>query len=268
MTQRDLSLRSYHKNFGRPEDASTSDPFADAWLQVAAGGSPVGTLRIALRDDIAPRACENFRALCSGDRGIGRIIRKPLHYKGSPIHRVVKGFVIQAGDIEFGDGRGGQCVFDNRSGQFDDEGLGKLSHRRSGVLSMANSGPNTNRSQFFVTLGPAPHLDGSHVAFGEVVSGTEVLRAVERVDVDDKDRPVSTVEITDCGLVSGREEDNAEKRISASLGGATERVKESVAEVLSARRKGEQEESSAPAPKRRRQGWGLGGQGEDSDSAD
>eukprot|EP01065_Artemidia_motanka_P011908 TRINITY_DN16497_c0_g1_i2.p1 TRINITY_DN16497_c0_g1~~TRINITY_DN16497_c0_g1_i2.p1 ORF type:complete len:231 (+),score=47.49 TRINITY_DN16497_c0_g1_i2:57-695(+) len=176
-----MSMAKYHRQFlmQRTGRGSLEDALPDAWMRVESDGRPIGSLRIALRDDIAPRTCQNFRALCTGSRGTGRLIGKPLSYKGCPLHKVVRGFIVQGGDIEFGDGRGGQCVFDNRTGCFDDESFA-VRHSDTGIVSMANSGVNTNRSQFFITLAPAPHLDGRNVAFGKVVDGLETLRAEPR----------------------------------------------------------------------------------------
>lgn len=118
-----------------------------------------------------------------------------LHYKGTPIHRVVRNFAIQGGDIMFGDGSGGECIYGK---EFDDENF-IHGHVEPFMLSMANNGPNTNKSQFFVTLSAARHLDGKHVVFGQVVAGKSVLRVIEDIPTQTGDSPSKSVTITDCG---------------------------------------------------------------------
>jgi len=134
----------------------------------------VGRITIELFDDIAPRTAENFRALCTGEKGLG-IAGKPLHYKGCGFHRVVPGFVVQGGDFTKGDGTGGESVY---APCFEDENF-LLSHRAPGLVSMANAGPNTNSSQFFILLKAAPQLDRKHVVFGRVLDGMSVVSRIE-----------------------------------------------------------------------------------------
>ena len=160
--------------------------------------------------DIAPLACENFSTLCrNGDTTPTRENKKPksapvgecgkpLTFKDSIIHRVLPGFVMQGGDFVFGNGSGGESIFNGK--KFKDERAGlHLKHDKKGVLSMGNSGKNSNTSQFFITFGPTPQCDGNHVIFGEVVSGWEVISAVEAVG-DKKGEPIVPVEITACGI--------------------------------------------------------------------
>ena len=159
------------------------------------GGVPLGRIIFELFTDVAPKTAENFRALCTGEKGIGKTTEKPLHYLGSCFHRVVKSFMIQAGDFVNHNGTGGESIYGST---FDDEEF-QLKHERPFLLSMANRGKNTNGSQFFITTGLAPHLDGLHVVFGQVVGGKEVVKEIEDLDVDKKDRPLQDARIVNCG---------------------------------------------------------------------
>ncbi|CAG5114293.1 Oidioi.mRNA.OKI2018_I69.chr2.g8355.t1.cds [Oikopleura dioica] len=154
-----------------------------------------GRIIFELHDDIVPKTVANFRALCSGDAGIGKTTNKVLHYKGSIFHRVVRNFMIQAGDFSENTGRGGESIY---GGYFDDENF-KRKHDRPFLLSMANRGKNTNGSQFFITTQTASHLDGLHVVFGEVISGQEVVKKIERQPTDQKSKPYNPCMIANCG---------------------------------------------------------------------
>ncbi|TFK97705.1 cyclophilin-like domain-containing protein [Pterulicium gracile] len=157
---------------------------------------PLGRVIFELFTDTAPRTSENFRALCTGEKGISPTTGHALHYKGSPVHRVIAGFMVQAGDFTKGNGTGGQSIF---GGNFEDEDLSRPVDKE-GLLCMANKGPHTNGSQIFITLAPSSHLTGKHVVFGRVVRGFEdVVRAIEKVPTDGKDRPVNAVVISGCG---------------------------------------------------------------------
>ena len=157
------------------------------------GESKKQRIEIALYKDTVPKTVENFMRLCEGYKMNGEL----LHYKGSCFHRVIKDFMIQGGDFTHGDGRGGKSIYGDK---FDDESFID-SHDRAGLLSMANCGPNTNGSQFFITCGAAPHLDNKHVVFGEVVGGMDVVRMIEILEVGEADTPLKKVIIADCGLL-------------------------------------------------------------------
>eukprot|EP01012_Entosiphon_sulcatum_P006187 TRINITY_DN12898_c0_g2_i1.p1 TRINITY_DN12898_c0_g2~~TRINITY_DN12898_c0_g2_i1.p1 ORF type:complete len:380 (-),score=57.41 TRINITY_DN12898_c0_g2_i1:93-1232(-) len=178
---------------------SAAQPQSRCYLEISIEGVAAGPrVVVELYEGHAPLACANFRQLCTGERGTGPITGKPLHYLGSTFHRVIPGFVVQAGDFSEGNGRGGESVHGRQFA--DDPGGLKLKHDRAGVLSMANSGkPNTNGSQFLILLTAAPHLDGKHVVFGRVVRGMNTIRRLERVDTGPADKPVQKCEITACG---------------------------------------------------------------------
>ncbi|MCL7044497.1 hypothetical protein MKW94_003745 [Papaver nudicaule] len=165
------------------------------FMDISIGDEVEGRIVVELYSDIVPKTAENFRALCTGEKGIGPHTGVPLHFKGNCFHRVVKGFMIQGGDISARNGTGGESIYGLK---FEDENF-EMKHERKGILSMANSGPNTNGSQFFITTTRAPHLDDKHVVFGKVVKGMGVVRSVEHVYTGDSDSPTLECIITDCG---------------------------------------------------------------------
>jgi len=152
--------------------------------------TPLGKFTVKLFDQDAPKTVANFVGLAEGtkewtDPKTGAKVKKPL-YESLIFHRVINGFMIQGGD-PLGQGIGGPGY------KFEDEFSPKLRHSKEGILSMANSGPNTNGSQFFITLGPTPHLDNKHSVFGEVVEGMDVVRKIGATPVGAGDRPVTPV---------------------------------------------------------------------------
>jgi peptidylprolyl isomerase len=149
------------------------------FFDISIGGAAAGRVVMELYADDAPKTAENFRALCTGEKGTGKS-GKPLHLLGSGFHRVIPGFMCQGGDITRGNGTGGESIYGE---QFADETFaGKAGvHTGMGCLSMANAGPNTNGSQFFLCTAATQWLDGKHVVFGNVVEGLAVIQAVEKV---------------------------------------------------------------------------------------
>eukprot|EP01138_Halocafeteria_seosinensis_P007212 gb/GECG01007375.1/.p1 GENE.gb/GECG01007375.1/~~gb/GECG01007375.1/.p1 ORF type:complete len:550 (+),score=101.41 gb/GECG01007375.1/:1-1650(+) len=174
--------------------SASSNPLV--YFDVSIGDEHAGRIVFELYADITPKTAENFRALCTGEQGKTPSGAK-LHYKDSDFHRIVPGFIVQGGDITHADGTGGESIYGRK---FEDENF-LLKHTCAGLLSMANAGPDTNSSQFFITLRPTPHLDGKHVVFGHVRDGLRIVRLFEQVATDRKDRPKRQVKVTDSGEV-------------------------------------------------------------------
>lgn len=168
------------------------------YFDVEIRNQPAGRIVMVLFADIVPRTVENFRALCTGEKGVSSRGNR-LHFKESKFHRVIPGFMCQGGDFTAGDGTGGESIY---GPTFEDENF-SLKHTEPGLLSMANAGPNTNGSQFFLTVAETPWLDGKHVVFGKVVEGMATLKRIE--DVGSRSgRPTAPVVIAECGELPSR----------------------------------------------------------------
>lgn len=159
------------------------------YMDIGINGEYVGRIIIKLFSDIVPKTCNNFRTLCNNN--------KKLSYNKSPFHRIIKDFMIQGGDFTNENGTGGMSIYGDK---FEDENF-IIPHDQPYLLSMANSGSNTNGSQFFITTNDTPHLDGKHVVFGIIIRGYEIIDELNNSETDRNDRPIKNIRIIDCGKI-------------------------------------------------------------------
>ena len=195
-TRKNVSL--YDEKPGVAAPPVPAGPLPRAFFDVSIGGVRRGRVIFELYSHAAPRTAANFLALCRGNAGVTKS-GVALAFKGSAFHRIIPNFMAQGGDFTRGDGTGGESIYGEK---FADEPF-VYKHDAPHLLSMANAGPNTNGSQFFITFTATPHLNGKHVVFGRVVDGADVVRAMEAVKTLSGDRPAEghEVVIDDCGVI-------------------------------------------------------------------
>ncbi|KAF0700000.1 Aste57867_9480 [Aphanomyces stellatus] len=203
------------------------DVRSKVFFDIGINGQDAGRVVIGLYDDVQPKTVANFIALCKGDKTSAH--GQPLAYENSRFHRIIPNFMIQGGDFTAGDGTGGLSIYGSR---FADEDL-SVPHGGPGTLSMANAGPNTNGSQFFICTAATPWLDGKHVVFGKVLDGMDIIDKVESYGSTPSGRPSADVRIKRCGVVDDASpDDEAAVVIEAGAGAAAQTPEEAMQERL------------------------------------
>ena len=182
----DKYIKEMEKKNEEKEIDNYDDALSTVYFDITINGNDEGKVVMQLFDETVPKTAKNFRYLC-----------KKGAYNGCPFHRVIKGFMIQGGDFTNKNGTGGYSIYGEK---FNDENF-ELKHNQPGLLSMANSGPNTNGSQFFITTEKAHWLDGKHVVFGLVLKGFDIVKKIEDLQTDGGDKPLQEVLIKECGLI-------------------------------------------------------------------
>ena len=169
------------------------DISTNPYFDITMNDTYLGRVIFQLFDDDVPKTCKNFRYLCSN----GILDKSKPSYQDTKFHRIIKEFMLQGGDFTNGDGTGGMSIYGDK---FEDENF-NLTHNQPGMLSMANAGPNTNNSQFFITVEKTPWLDNKHVVFGIIISGFDIIKKLEDIATDSNDKPVQNIYISKCGLL-------------------------------------------------------------------
>lgn len=187
-----LASKTATPNIGNPDDEVITNK---VFFDISIDGKPAGRFVFGLFGKTVPKTVENFRALATGEKI--NAVGKRIGYKGSRFHRIIKDFMIQGGDFTRGDGRGGESIY---GAKFEDENF-KTRHTRRGLLSMANAGPNTNGSQFFITSVATPWLNNRHVVFGTLLENEELLKRIEELPKTQADVPKVPVVISKCGEI-------------------------------------------------------------------
>jgi len=189
-----FSQESIYEHAAEPKGDYSDPSNPRVFFDIKIGSAEPERIEFELYANACPKTAENFRALCTGEKG-ATSSGLNLHYKGVKFHRNIKNFMIQGGDFERENGTGGQSIYGEK---FEDEPF-LAKHLKRGVLSMANAGPNTNGSQFFLCFTATPHLDGKHVVFGQAIKNVELLDKLEAAETGANDLPNEDIIIYDCG---------------------------------------------------------------------